>query len=351
MPELMKPRSASAGAPPPVGGRVGKYLLTGRLGRGGMGVVYEAHDTVLERRVALKVLTTTEAAGWRRCLREARAAARLNHPNVVALYEAEQRDGLCYLAMELVPGGSTQAVLQTRGTLAWPEATRAIADACRGLAAAHAAGLIHRDVKPANLMRAADGTVKLTDFGLARAAEQTGPSVVSSLRAGGTPQYMSPEQSRGESLDPRTDLYSLGATYYALLVGKPPYPGEAPLPLMYAHCSKPVPDPRAERPEVPDGCAAIVRRAMAKYPAQRYRSAVDMLADLEAVLRATGEMVPTGRPATQVGAPAGPPDFPPGGRRSWAQLALDCLVLGRRPLAALLRRLALPGDRKRPGGR
>jgi serine/threonine protein kinase len=285
--DISKVRAASAGAPLPAGGRIGKYLLTGRLGRGGMGVVYEAHDTLLERRVALKLVSAAEPEAWRRCLREARAAARLNHPNVVALYEAEQRDGLCYLVMELVPGGSAQDVLQTRGALPWPEATRVIADACRGLAAAHAAGLIHRDVKPANLLRAPDGTAKLTDFGLARAAEQAGLPVTSSWRAGGTPQYMSPEQSRGEPLDPRTDLYSLGATYYALLVGRPPYPGSAPLPLLYAHCTKPVPDPRADRPEVPEGCAAVVRRAMAKYPAQRYRTAGDMLAALTRCLGRT----------------------------------------------------------------
>jgi serine/threonine protein kinase len=280
---------SSADRPPPVGGRVGKYLLLRRLGRGGMGVVYEARDTLLERRVALKVVTAAEPEAWRRCLREARAAARLNHPNVAALYEAGQDDGLCYLVMELVPGGSTQDVLSTQGALPWPEATRLVADTCRGLAAAHAAGLIHRDVKPANLMRGADGAAKLTDFGLARAAEQAGPSVLSSLRGGGTPQYMSPEQSRGEPVDPRTDLYSLGATFYALLVGRPPYPGTAPLPLMYAHCSKPVPDPRAARPEVPEGCAAVVRRAMAKYPAQRYPSAAAMLTDLEAVLTTAGQ--------------------------------------------------------------
>jgi hypothetical protein len=301
---------------------VGKYLLTGRLGRGGMGVVYEARDTLLERPVALKVLTTTEAAAWRRCLREARAAARLNHPNVVALYEAEQRDGLCYLVMELVPGGSAHDVLQKQGALPWPAATRVIADACRGLAAAHAAGLIHRDVKPANLMRAPDGSTKLSDFGLARAAEQTGPSVLSSLRAGGTPQYMSPEQSRGEPLDPRTDLYSLGATYYALLVGRPPYPGDAPLPLMYAHCSQPVPDPRADRPEVPEGCAAIVRRAMAKYPAERYRTAADMLAALEAVLAAR--------------APGGPPAAPREEPWDRARSAVGAALLGLLLLAMLL---------------
>jgi urea transport system substrate-binding protein len=333
MPEPRKPQGlsalpAAAGAPPEVGDRVGKYLVTGRLGRGGMGVVYEAQDTLLERRVALKLVAAAGPEAWRRCLREARAAARLSHPNVVALYEAEQRDGLCYLVLELVPGGSAADVLRTRGAFPWPEATQAVADACRGLAAAHAAGLIHRDVKPANLMRAPDGVVKLADFGLARAAEQTGPSVASSLRAGGTPQYMSPEQSRGEPLDARTDLYSLGATYYALLVGRPPYPGDAPLPLMYAHCSKPVPDPRAERPEVPEGCAAVVQRAMAKYPAQRYRTAADMLADLEAVL-----------------ATAGPPSFPGGGRRSRAGLALDRLVPRLPPLAALLRLLTRPGGR------
>src|SRR5262249_21031205 len=142
----------------------------------------------------------------RRFVREARAAARLRHPHVVALHEIDQRDGVYYLALELVEGGSVQEALAARGPFPWPEATPMAAGACRGLAAAHAAGLIHRDLKPANLMRGRDGVVKLTDFGLARAAQATTGGTSAPGRAAGTPHFMSPEQCRGEPLDGRTDL-------------------------------------------------------------------------------------------------------------------------------------------------
>src|SRR6266545_2122374 len=196
-----------------LGRKLGKYHFTARLGQGGMGVVYEA----------------------------------------------DHRDGTAYLVMELVRGASAQGLLQTRGALPWPEATRAVADACRGLAAAHSAGLVHRDLKPANLLIAADGVGKLADFGLARVADQGTLSATGAGRVAGTPHYMSPEQCRGEPLDARSDLYSLGATYFALLTGKPPYQRDDPLELMFAHCSQPIPDPRAGSAAVPEGCAAVVQ--------------------------------------------------------------------------------------------
>jgi serine/threonine protein kinase len=270
---------------PQVGSQLGKYLLTSWLGRGGMGVVYAATDTVLRRPVAIKLLPAElgEHGPWRRFLREARAAARLNHPHVVAIYDAGQHDGTCFLVMELVRGPSAQDLLQARGAMPWREATRLIADVCRGLASAHAVGLIHRDVKPANVLRSPDGAGKLADFGLAWAADFSGTSLNG---VAGTPQYMSPEQWRGEPLDERSDLYALGSTYYALLVGYPPYRAKSRYQLMWAHCSQAIPNVRDYNPRIPPRCAAIVRRALAKYPAQRYGSATEMLAALEATLAA-----------------------------------------------------------------
>lgn len=257
-----------------------------------MGAVFEARDTVLERNVAIKLLPRSLAAQretLQRFLREARAAAMLHHPHVVAVYEADQFNGQYYIVLELVRGGSMQDSLRS-GPLGWAEATRVLADACRGLDIAHRAGLVHRDIKPANLMRSEDGTVKLADFGLVRPMESNGSTMTASGSVLGTPHFMSPEQCRSEIADQRSDLYAMGATYYALLTGRVPYPGEAPLLVMNAHLLNPIPDPRSVDPTIPAPCTAIIRRAMAKDPDDRYSDALQLLADLESVLReASGE--------------------------------------------------------------
>lgn len=269
--------------------RLGKYLLKSKLGQGGMGVVYLATDTRLRRDVAIKVLPkemASNADALKRFLREARVAARLNHPNVVAVHDVDQQRGFCFLVMELVKG-CTAADLLSQGALSWTEATRLITDACRGLAAAHEAGLVHRDIKPSNIMRTNDGLVKLADFGLAKAADDSHTEQKSLTQSGtilGTPHYMSPEQCRGEPVDARGDLYSLGATYYTLLTGQPPYPEPQPMQVMFAHCSKPVPDPRSLRADLPTECSLIVMKALAKNRADRFPTAKDMLAALSGLL-------------------------------------------------------------------
>lgn len=270
----------------PIPAKIGKYTIIQRIGRGGMGEVFEARDSFLKRPVALKVLSdslTSDLVAVRRFLLEARAFARVNHPNAVAIYEVDRRDGSSYLAMELMSGGSMQDLLQARGALGWIEATQATIDACRALEATHAACLVHRDVKPANLMRTADGTVKLADFGLAKDADSQ-KALTAAGGILGTPHYMSPEQCRGEHVDHRSDLYSLGATYYALLAERPPYDSGMAMQVLFAHCSAPVPDPRAIHSEIPEQCAQIIQRAMAKEPIDRYQSAREMLDDLEAAL-------------------------------------------------------------------
>jgi serine/threonine protein kinase len=271
------------------GRRLGRYLLLKELGRGGMGVVYGGVDTSLDRRVAVKVLPerlSRDPVALKRFLQEARAAGRLIHPNTVAVFEVGEERGRHFLAMELVEGGTAADFIRRRGPFNWPEATRVIADACRGLAAAHAAGLVHRDIKPANIMRSTDGTVKLADFGLAKLLDRgEGDSLSAAGTVLGTPAYMSPEQCESRPVDARSDVYSLGATYYALLTGRPPFAeSTGAVQQMYAHCHLPAPDPRTARPEIPAGCAAIVARAMAKSPPDRYASAGEMLAALEVVL-------------------------------------------------------------------
>lgn len=272
------------------GRRMGKFKIRGELGRGGMGVVLEAYDTVLERAVAIKFLPRAMAAqgdASSRFQREARAAAKLQHPHVVAVHDAGEFLGQRYLVMELLRGGSLQDALH-RGRLSWREATHAVADACRGLEVAHRAGLVHRDIKPSNLMRGEDGRIKLADFGLARPIEPDEAGTTASGAVLGTPHYMSPEQCRSELADERSDIYSLGATYYALLTGRAPFPGAAPLLVMNSHLLDPVPDPRDVDATIPAECGALIRRAMAKAPERRHASAGEMLVELEAIL-ARGE--------------------------------------------------------------
>jgi len=269
----------------------GRYRVIRQLGSGGMGVVYEAEDTLLQRRVALKTLPpagATDPAARQRLRDEARSAARINHPQVVTVFDVASSGEIDFLVMELLPLGSLGNWLASRGPLPWRLATRLITDACRGLAAAHDAGLVHRDIKPSNLLLAgpADGaddalSVKLGDFGLSRAALPT-TSLANSF-APGTVHYMSPEQCEGES-EPRSDLYSLGATYYALLTGQPPFLADHPLQVMFRHWSSPIPDPGSASGDIPAGCGAIIRRAMCKQPRGRYRDAGQMRDDLERLL-------------------------------------------------------------------
>ena len=204
--------------------------------------------------------------------------------NTVAIHEIGQEGTSYYLVMEFVPGGSIEEALQQEGAFPVIEASRVAADACKGLVAAHAVGLIHRDVKPANLVRGDDGAVKVADFGLAKIKEMGAPTITNPNEVMGTPYFMSPEQCEAGLVDARSDVYSLGATYYCLLTGLEPYAESGSLlKVLFAHCNADVPDPRDVNPEIPEACAAIVARAMAKAPDDRYQTANEMLADLQAV--------------------------------------------------------------------
>ena len=284
-------RAASAPIKAPrleIGERLSRYEITGFLGAGGMGVVYKAHDQAIERDVAIKVITADVAVSGialQRFVIEARAAGRLNHPNAVAVYEIGETPVFNYLVMEFAPGGSVSARLERDKFLPVLEATRIAIDASTGLAAAHKAGIIHRDLKPANLLVAGDGTTKIADFGLAKPKLDAGAQQLTCQgQILGTPYFMSPEQCEARELDHRSDIYSLGATYYSMLTGANPYEGKSSIfSIMQAHCSGEILDPRKLNRAVPDACAAIVARAMAKRPEDRYQSAEEMLADLEAV--------------------------------------------------------------------
>jgi class 3 adenylate cyclase/predicted ATPase len=284
------PQAGSDPAQAWLGKSLGKYQVIGFLGQGAVGVVLKAHDPMLERDVAIKVLadhSATDATALSRFVGEAKAAGKLNHPNVVAIHEICQDGPTTYLVLEYVAGGS----LEKPRAMSVHEVTQALIDACKGVGAAHAAGLIHRDIKPANLMRAADGSIKVADFGLAKTSADATRHFTRSGMLVGTPFFMSPEQCEAKTLDHRSDLYSLGATYYTLLTGQHPYQDtQSVFQLMYLHCHGPIPDPRAVNSALPEACSAVVARAMAKAPAERYQSTDEMVAHLQLVVANSGPM-------------------------------------------------------------
>jgi formylglycine-generating enzyme required for sulfatase activity len=258
-------------------GRIGPYDVLSVVGRGGMGIVLKAHDAKLNRFVAIKVLApalAADAAARKRFLREARAAAAIAHPNVVTIHSVDD-DALPWLVMEFVEGVSLGEALQHAGPLPVPEIARIGSEIAAGLAAAHKHGLIHRDIKPANILLE-DGTrrVRITDFGLARAADDG--SVTRPGDLAGTPQFMSPEQARGEPISHRSDLFSLGSVLYALCTGQPPFQGDNALSVMrLVTDATPAPIHDAN-PGVPEWLCGIVARLIAKDPAERFPSAQEV---------------------------------------------------------------------------
>jgi hypothetical protein len=268
-------------------GRMGAYEVTEVVGRGGMGVVLKAHDASLNRYVAIKVLApelATSAPARRRFAREAQAAAAVAHEHIVAIHAVDTCPaGLPYLVMQYVAGKSLQERINKTGPLELKEILRIGMQAASGLAAAHAQGLIHRDIKPANiLLENCVERVKITDFGLARAVDDA--SLTQSGLIAGTPQYMAPEQARGEAVDHRADLFSLGSVLYAMATGRPPFRAETTLGVIRRVCEE---DPRPIRelnPDVPEWLAVLIGRLMAKDPARRFATAADVADLLERCL-------------------------------------------------------------------
>ena len=256
-------------------GRLGPYEIEGTLGRGGMGIVLRAHDRALDRIVAIKVLAPglhAGSLGRQRFAREARAAAAVVHEHVVAIHAVDESEGRPYLVMQYVAGKSLQERIDSSGPLRPEEILRIGIQAALGLAAAHAQGLVHRDVKPANiLLENGVERVKLTDFGLARAVDDA--CLTHSGVAAGTPQYMAPEQARAELVDHRADLFSLGSVLYAMCAGRPPFRGNSTPAVLRQICDEQPNPVRQENPEVPDWLAAVIERLHAKAPADRYQTA------------------------------------------------------------------------------
>ncbi|MBT4865337.1 MAG: serine/threonine protein kinase [Planctomycetaceae bacterium] len=268
--------------------KLGKYELRKKIGAGGMGAVYLALDTQLKRSVALKMLPREKAKNAtlvKRFKAEAHAAAQLKHDNIVTIYEAGEADGYLYIALEYVEGTDVFKLLGSRGVLTVKRSIDIVKQVASALDHLHARNIVHRDIKPSNLLIQRSGTVKLTDMGLARSVDDEAETGIT--RDGmtvGTVDYMSPEQARdSKQADIRSDIYSLGCTWYHMLTGTPPFATGSLTNKLYNHASKSRPDPRDENEAIPEGVVETMHRMMARKPADRYQTPAELLADLENV--------------------------------------------------------------------
>jgi beta-lactam-binding protein with PASTA domain/predicted Ser/Thr protein kinase len=337
----------------------GRYELQAVLGQGGMARVFRGTDRVLNRTVAIKVLSPQFADDDQfvaRFRREAQAAAGLNHPNIVSVYDTGSQGDVHFIVMEYVEGRTLRDLIRQEGPLL-PERAAEITEAvARGLAAAHEAGLVHRDVKPGNIMITRDGEVKVMDFGIARTT--SGDTLTQTAAILGTASYLSPEQAQGESVDARSDIYSVGCVLYEMLTGRPPFTGDSPVSIAYKHVGEnPIPPSRINT-DIPSGLEAVVMKCMAKNPENRYRTAIELRDDLARVLQG---MPPVATPILEdstavltkaVGPDATavmtgpPPDEPERRSRTWLVVLLVLLVLALIGGAAflLIRSLDQPAD-------
>ncbi|MEV6603376.1 Stk1 family PASTA domain-containing Ser/Thr kinase [Kutzneria sp. NPDC051319] len=268
-----------------------RYELGETLGYGGMSEVHKGRDVRLGRDVAVKVLRADLARDpqfQERFRREAQNAAALNHPAIVAVYDTGETKTeygpLPYIVMEYVDGRTLRDIVKTQGPLSGKRAMEVMADVCAALDFSHRHGIIHRDVKPANIMITKTGAVKVMDFGIARAIHDGQAAVTQTAAVIGTAQYLSPEQARGEAVDARSDVYAAGCVLFELMTGQPPFTGDSPVAVAYQHVREEPPSPSSVNPQVTPALDSIVLKAMAKGPANRYQSAAEMRADLVRVL-------------------------------------------------------------------
>ncbi len=275
----------------------GRYRLDAEIGRGGMSTVYRAFDTVLERPVAIKLMhreIASDSDQLERFRREARAVAQLSHPHIVGVIDAgeelspdgqrpgEAAFGTPYIVLEYVDGETLKDVIRREGSLEIPQAIAYAIEIARALGAAHERQIVHRDVKPHNILISEEGGAKITDFGIARTLTEEGLTMAG--RVLGTTDYVSPEQALGQPVTGQSDLYSLGIVLYEMLTGDVPFPGETPVAVAMKHVREAIPDVQARRPEISAATASVIDRAVAKDLTRRYPDAATMVADLEEVL-------------------------------------------------------------------
>ncbi len=327
----------------------GRYRIVRHVARGGMAEVYLGHDELLDRTVAIKVLIPErafDASFVERFRREAKAAAGLNHQNIVGVHDFGEDDGQYFMVMEYVDGPTLRDVIRSDGPLGPERATTIAAAIAAALAAAHAKGIIHRDVKPANvLIASATGTVKVADFGIARAADGLQDGLTMPGAVMGTATYLSPEQAQGLPLDARSDIYSLGMVLYEMLAGTAPFKGETPVAVAYKQLHEVPPAPSALNPAVTPALDALVARTLSKDPDQRPATATEMRSELLAIdevpvasgpgADATAVDMPTAGEATQVAAPTSiitPPPRPPDAGPPPRQATSDAVYRRRRAI-------------------
>jgi len=319
------------------GTQLGKYQLHAEIGRGGMGAVYKAYDPTLDRFVAVKVLAphlVWEKEFIERFLREARAAARLRHPSIVTIYDVGQEGNWYYFAMEYLEGQTLAQFIRQRGPMSAEETLHILRPLAEGLDYAHGQGLVHRDVKPGNVIVGPGEHATLTDFGIARAAQETRLTRTGAIV--GTPEYMSPEQAQGGGVSTRSDQYALGVVAYEMLAGRVPFQAESTAALLHKVVYEPPPPLRKTRPGLPVEVERVLERALAKEPVKRYRSCGEFVSALEkaALLPRPARPVPAPRPTPPV--PAPPP------KRTWLWMGIAGILLIGLCAVALGGTLALP---------
>jgi tRNA A-37 threonylcarbamoyl transferase component Bud32 len=318
----------------------GRYRLEAKLGSGGMSTVYLARDETLDRPVAVKVMhreMSEQEDQLQRFRQEARAVAKLTHPNVVSVIDAGEDGGHPYIVFEYVKGETLKQRIGRVGALDTQEAIAYAIEVARGLSVAHARNMVHRDIKPQNVLIDEEGRAKLTDFGISRQLEQDG--VTATGRVLGTTDYVAPEQAMGKDVDPRSDVYSLGVVIYEMLIGQVPFHADSQVGVAMKHVNEELPDVQRRRPDVSAAVALVVERSTAKDPAERYQTVAEMIDDLETALEVEAARAgSTTGEATSVLDAVPPPErkLSSRGRRSWTAIVLLLLVGGAALLAVQL---------------
>ena len=327
----------------------GRYRLEAKLGSGGMSTVYLARDTTLDRAVAVKVMhreMSEQADQLQRFRQEARAVAKISHPNVVAVIDAGEDGGHPYIVFEYVEGETLKQRINRIGALDAQEALAYAIEIARGLTVAHARNMVHRDIKPQNVLIDSEGRAKLTDFGISRQLEQDGMTATG--RVLGTTDYVAPEQAMGHPADQRSDIYSLGVVLYEMLTGQVPFSADSQVGVAMKHVNEELPDVQQRRPELSAAAAMTVERATAKDPAERYQEVGEMIDDLSTALEveaaragaATGE-------ATSVLEAVPPAERKLSSGGSWSRLAMVALI---GVFAAAIAAVVLISSGNGPGG-
>jgi tRNA A-37 threonylcarbamoyl transferase component Bud32 len=307
----------------------GRYRLEAKLGSGGMSTVYLARDQTLDRPVAVKVMhreMSEQADQLERFRQEARSVAKFSHPNVVSVIDAGEDGGHPYIVFEYIEGETLKQRISRNGALDAQEAIAYAIEIARGLSVAHARNMVHRDIKPQNILIDHEGRAKLTDFGISRQLEQDGMTATG--RVLGTTDYVAPEQAMGRKVDPRTDIYSLGVVLYEMLIGQVPFAADSQVGVAMKHVNEELPDVQRRRPDVSAAVALVVERSTAKDPAERYQQVGEMIDDLSTALEVEAARAgSTTSEATSVLDAVPPPKRELSGRARWSWAAIVALLL------------------------